>query len=482
MLRGFSALLKWIAVPAGAAFLAMGFGFAADVQTGLTSAGAWRWLMPTPAMAQERRLSIAQARNLGFSLLDQGQPQAAKLVAQGLLQRDAGDVSGLLILSRAERLLSDYRAATRAGRQAWEAATTPMEQYAAALVTAQAISAGGSKLRAQFWLRRATQVAPSAALRAKAVRDFRYLRATSLASVRLRFSVAPSSNINNGSRSETVNIGGLDFLLSGDARALSGIEYSAGATLRYNLGASGRLRQALSLDLDARAFTLSSSARSQAPDARAGDYAFQQVALGYDLTLSDAAGRAQNFAAVGLGANWFGGEALTHFFRATAGRRVALSPRNTLRWSLSGERQWRLDADERSATVWTLAGGWYRALKSGDRLSTTAYLRDTSAASAAIAHQALGGTVSYSVAKPLFGQTGLSLSLGLEARAYDQPFIGGVMREDTRASLSASMVFGDVDYYGFSPSATLSASRTASNVDLYDTRDVGIKFGLVSSF
>lgn len=428
------------------------------------------------------RVSLPQARNLAVRLNAQGQPRAAREIALKLLEANPDDAVALIALAQAERLLGRYQEARQAGRRAWAAASEPMEHYAAALVTAQAISAGGSKLMAQFWLRRAVQVAPTEALRAKAARDFRYVRSRSLTSVQLRFSVAPSSNINNGSSSAVQNIAGLPFLLSGDARALSGLEYSAGVRLRYRLPDGERLRHGVSVDLQARAFTLSSDARTQAPDARASDYSFQQITLGYDLTRSDADGSRQNFINLGVGANWYGGSALTNFLRVTAGRSTALNKRNSLRWSLTSERQWRQDSDSRSATIWTLAGDWFHALEGGDRIQAGLYLRDTSAASPAIAHSAFGASLSYNFAKPIFANTGLRLSLGLETREYDRVFIGGILREDDRANLSATMIFRDVEYYGFSPTATISASRTSSSVDLYDTDNVGIKLGLSSNF
>ena len=62
---------------------------------------------------------------------------------------------------------------------------------AAALAVAQALSSEGARTRAQLWLRRAMQVAPTKRQKALAVRDFRYVRLRNPWSTRLSFSVAP---------------------------------------------------------------------------------------------------------------------------------------------------------------------------------------------------------------------------------------------------------------------------------------------------
>ena len=71
------------------------------------------------------------------------------------------------------------------------------------MLMAQAQSSSGRKTLAQYWLRRAVEVAPTPATEARAIRDFKYLRATNPWSTRISFSITPDSNVNDGSANET---------------------------------------------------------------------------------------------------------------------------------------------------------------------------------------------------------------------------------------------------------------------------------------
>jgi len=139
--------------------------------------------------------------------LQSGNPGAALLLADALLERDPQDLTALLLKARAARDQSRFRTAIKTARQAWSISRAPEERYASALIMAQALSSSGAKTRAQLWLRRAAQNAPDEALKRLAVRDFRYVRDTNPFSTQLRFSITPNSNINNGSKSDTLVIG-----------------------------------------------------------------------------------------------------------------------------------------------------------------------------------------------------------------------------------------------------------------------------------
>ena len=437
---------------------------------------------PLDLRAEAVTLSIDESRILATQMLGKGQVPAARQIALKLLERDPKDRIALVVLSRAERLLQNYGAAASAGKKAWSVSETDEQKYTAALLVAQAKSADGNKLAGQLWLRRAVQVAPNGFARAKAISDFRFLRSTNPYSLKFYASVAPSNNINNGATAESVDIRGLSFLLSGDARALSGLEYRLGANLSYRYNLSDRSRLTFGAALDTRTYTLSSSAKRSAPDARAGDYAFQELRFSTTWQVLDADKKGLNTASLTLGSNWYGGNSLTNFLNATASRRYALNDNNIVTFTLGGERQWRQDEDARSATVWTLQGNWIRKLKGGNTLSVTAFGSDTSSSSPAIGHKRVGADLRYIFAKPIFGKTQLELNAGVEARDYDQTLgIFGV-REDRTTRLGATMVFNDVDYFGFVPTAEVTAQNTNSTSALWETSSYGVRFGLRSSF
>ncbi len=437
-------------------------------------------LLGDSASAAPIKLSPEQMRIAANTALQSGDPQAALTLAEALLQRDPNDLKALLLQARAARDLSRFETARTSARRAWSLSATREERYASALVMAQALSSGGHKTRAQLWLRRAAQNAPNAALKALAVRDFGYVRATNPLATHLRFSISPSSNINNGSKSDTLVIGGLAFDLSGDARALSGLEYRFGGDLtwRKRLGADQVLR--LGASFDGRSYTLSGAAKAQAPDARAADYRFFD--LEFSLGSSKLAPSGQKITDVDLvaGQNWYGGAALTRYLRASFGQRFKISPRTRLNYRLSAERQWRLDKEIHSASVLTLSGGGQQALGRGAQLGWTLGLRNTSSGSATIGHKAVFAGLRYLPRARLAGAK-MEWSLDLEKRDYDKRNFG-ILRQDRRLSAGLTLFFQDVEYFGFAPAITFSASRNSSNISLYENDGFSMNLGLRSAF
>jgi hypothetical protein len=174
-------------------------------------------------------------RELAGQAVVQGQPGLTFDVSGALIARDTDDLNAHLIRSRAARDLGRNDDALLHARAAWSLSDTQDEKYAAALANAQALSSAGRRTAAQLWLRRAVQLAPTDALRAKAAQDFRYVRGQNPWATALSFSVSPSSNINNGSRNETFELFDLpfEFELGGEARALSGLEVATGFSTRY---------------------------------------------------------------------------------------------------------------------------------------------------------------------------------------------------------------------------------------------------------
>ncbi|SHE43732.1 Protein of unknown function [Litoreibacter ascidiaceicola] len=427
-------------------------------------------------------ISIAESRDLGFRLLLQKQPLAAKEIALALLQRDVEDVKALLILSRAERLLDNSQQAKIAGKRAWKAATTSEDRFTAAMLTAQAISSSGNKIGAQLWLRRAAEVAPNDKLKSTAVRDLRHVRGTSPLALSLDVSVAPSSNINNGSKSDSIEIFGLPFTLSGDAQALSGVEYSLGAALSYKLPQSGAWNLTAGAVVDAKHYTLSSSAKATAPNVSGSDYAFHQLQFSLSASRPDADRRGATSLYVKTGQNWYGGSVLTRFAGVGVGRQIRSGDRSSLSFNLGAERQWRQDAALRSADVVNFSTTWAHGLKNGSSLWVTGYASDTSSKSTAIAQETFGARIRYAHGKPIFASTNLELSLGYEQKSFDRAQFPFARREDDTVSASATMIFNNLDYMGFAPTAEVSAKRTTSTLGQFDVEDLGVKLGLRSTF
>ncbi|MCG6904433.1 MAG: hypothetical protein LJE68_17320, partial [Rhodobacter sp.] len=251
--------------------------------------------------------------------MQQGREALSYSLADALLQRNPGDFRTLVLKSQAALSTNRLPEAVAAGQLAWRAASDGSEKYTAAMVTAQALNAEGKKTRAQLWLRRATDVAPDAGARALATRDFRFVRAQNPWLTQLSFNISPTDNVNNGSIRDSVRawVYGvpIDFVLSGAAQALEGVEYSTGIATRYRFAQGGHHAHDLVMQFNHRTYSLTADAKAQAPGVSGSDFAFTQAALAYVYQRRPEHGLGPYSLNVTAGQTWYGGDPYLKFLR-----------------------------------------------------------------------------------------------------------------------------------------------------------------------
>jgi tetratricopeptide (TPR) repeat protein len=453
----------------------------AEMGQRLVAAGLATLLLATaPARAEELRLDAGNLTQLALVMLDSQRPAQALAMAEALLKRNPKDAGALSIRSRALRDLGRYSEAVAAGKEAWAAAATAGLRYDAAMVTAQALASGGSKYRAQFWLRRAVEVAPDDGARRAAERDFNYVRSRSRLWLKFDASIQPSNNVNNGSASNILWYQGFPLVLSGDAQALSGTEAALGVTLKYRLAETEQAKTDLRVSLVQTSVALSGEAKAQAPGARGSDYNYGALELGLERQWRPFE-KTEAFVAGSIGHNWYGGDALSNYVRLDLGLTKAMSKDLSLKGSLSLEHQDRLDSPMRSSDLLTLAMGVTARTKQRDRIDVVLSWRDTVSDSVEIEHERLKFQLDWTRARPVLGAR---FSLGLWAETRDYPMsryaVGG--RTDSSLGAEALLAFDKIDYMGFVPVVTLSGTRTDSNISLYDSETLGVGFSIRSAF
>lgn len=436
------------------------------------------WLA-LPVIAQTR-IDIPTSRALVSRLLADRQYQAAQAITATLMRRPNRLPADALLHARALRGIGRHRAAQDLAQHIFKTADEPRLRYSAAMVTAQALSSAGHKTRSQFWLRRAAQIAPDPQRRAKAVRDFRYVRSANPWRIDARFGISPSNNINRGPTDNTYVWNGLTFV-DPSLLPLSGYEISSGVSLQHRRKLPSGNRVTLGLTLDDSQFFLSDDAKTKVPTARGSDYAFRALQTSAGFGWSGADSHWNQSLGLSFGRNWSGGSHLTDYLRTswTAGRKINQSNRLSLR--LSGERQWRQDVASRSADVLTIGGNWSHAFSGGNRLGLDVSLTNMSAASAAVAHQKSSISLSYSLGQPVFGAL-TSFNLGFESRLYDRALYIASRRQDNKLRLGASMFFTGFDLFGFAPKVGVTATRNNSNVSRFRTEALELSLGLQSIF
>ncbi len=390
----------------------------------------------------------------------------------------AQDFSGLLGRTQALIGAGQYAAAVDAGKAAFATAETRDEKVGAARLVASAHFRAGQYGRASLWLRVAAQHADTPLANQAVAADFAGLRAVTPWTAKLSFSLAPSSNINNGSQADKVVIWGLPFTLNPDARALSGWEMALGANLSYRLSESAAHRTEIGLAAFSRSYALSRDSAAAAPNVSGGDYAFSGVELlGSHSWRGDQPG--SHSVSLGMGRNWYAGDPYTVYGRVRYGREAQAGAGVIGRWAMSVERQQSETSRAMSNIVRTEAGlesrtqtGVLRADLAMERTASTDLLAE---------NRATQLSFGYSHGQLVFGAA-LAGEISAEARDWTWSIYDPAGRHDVTVSMGLRFIMQNIDYYGFSPSIGIDARRTRSNISLFDRESAGLRFGLESRF
>lgn len=432
------------------------------------------------------RLPAAEVVRAAKVALLGGDAAAARALAAALTARHPDHREALVVLSLAEAALGNGPAAFDAGRRAHALSDTPQERFEAARAAARGAYVAGQYARSQFWLRRAAVSADSPADTARTARDFRLARSKQALVARFNFGFSRSDNLNGGASGGLLTVDGVPFVgfLSGDAQALSGQYAWTSLTGAWRLAESGRQRTELTFRLYTRNVFLSDEARAQAPLAENGDFALTAAAvgLGRRQLLRDGL---ELSGAVELGQQTFGGEVTHRHLGAQLGltRRVSATGAVTLEAGL--ERRALGESGDRMETQAELVFGYSGAVRRAGRLRLQLRVARTESDVSNNQNTALEARAGFDLARPL-GPVRISVDLG--AGRSDFPLYSmGLFpvpdgRQDTRLFGAIDFVPTKIQWAGFSPVLTITASRTQSNVSRFDSGEVAFTLGVRSAF
>jgi tetratricopeptide (TPR) repeat protein len=443
--------------------------------------------LPLGAGAQQVQVDPPTLRQIAFEAVEAGFAEDALEITDALLQRDPADASALTIRSQALRALGDYPAAIVAARRAWVAADDGPARFGAAMAMAAAQSSNGNRINAELWLRRAANAAPNDRAYALARRDFSYVQSRNPWRFVFDMTLAPSSNVNNGSKQDTLSLPGLPifFEIAPESQALSGVQIGLGFNGTYRISPTGPNRQTnLTFGANVQGVVLSSEAKADAPDARASDYTLTTLEFGASHRRGlDAEARTVLAIEGTLGHNWYGGDDLSDYLRLGVSLSHQLESGVVLNFGVAADHVSRIDRPLQSSDrVEINAGARFRTGPDGnDALSLRLALADTASSAVETRNTAVSLGVSWQKAEPLAG-IGLAASLSVEQRIYPDSRYAAGGREDQRVTAKLQMTFTEVDYLGFSPVLEVQATRNRSNAALYDSQAIGINLGITSTF
>lgn len=450
------------------------------------------------------RLSPEQMLGAAELTLRNGDMARALAFADALLMRDPNDVAALLIRSHALRAMGRYTPAREAARAAWKNADTDNQKFSSAMLMAQALSSDGKRTRAQLWLRRAAQVAPTPGHAARAARDFRHVRRQNPWQTHLSFTVAPNSNINNGSARDSSTLlyrllnpfdidGAGEVTLGASSRALSGIETGVNVQSRYRFHQTERQAHDLRMGLTYRTYHLSQSAKDdlaaedaervargdEARNITGSDFSYGTVQLGYGFKQLRKDRRGEFSLSADIGQSFYGGERYNRYLRTRMGQTYYKDAITKLDFGLAAEKfRSQAGADQ---NLLRLNAGMSRKLGGGDGLYLGVSVSKMNADVARLEYDEVRLRSGYILGREVMG-TSLQFGLSTSYRDYDVSPHDPSGRREFMVAADVTATFKQVDYYGFNPTVSLTASTTDSNIGLYDVNRVGLSIGIASSF
>ena len=437
-----------------------------------------------PAVSQTFELSLNEGRVAARQAVFAGDFAVARDFAKALLQADPNDRTALVILAASQPQLGEAREGRRAGARAFRLSMSDRERYEAARLTALAAANEERYTLSQIWLRRAAVNAPDERTFAQTETDYRGIRDLNPWSVNLRFSIAPSSNVNGGSETEFLTINGSPAfgVFDGAARALPGTSASIDLRLAYKVSRTDRSQTSISARGYARNVWLNAEARTIAPDSDNSDFASQVLEFSIDHArrLGDGTVSAQAL----VGASWFGGDLNRDHVRARLSYGMAVSENSQLEVSSSFEAINLNTATPRTNTGRSLSTAWTRNSAAGNRLTASLSVSDQLSDQVNERYTTQSFQLTHDWADPI-GPIQLSATLGASITDYPNytllfPVPGG--RQDKRVYGSLSATFPEINYAGFVPVVTLGVQDTQSNVSRFTRNEYSMNIGVRSSF
>jgi hypothetical protein len=442
--------------------------------------------LAAPAIAQDTvSLTIDQSRQVAVRALAEGRSQVAAQIAVGLLQRDRSDAFAHFVLARAMQQMQQPVQGRRAAARAFRHAKTGVQKYEASQLAATLSYEHGAPGLAQLWLRRSWNHAPTERAKAVLKRDYGVLRQLNPWQVQGRFSIVPSDNINNGARDPFLYIEGVPFvgLLSGDARALSGTKMISELSLGYRLHQTQQRQTRVTARAYANRVRLSDEARRLAPRAQNDDFAYSDFSIGMEHQIAHALGT-QSVYSVTLGRLWYAGSPFQD--RASVGvtHTRPYLPKGRLR--LNGSLQRATPANGMPDLYQANLGAqWELPLSNGDRWGVGLNAKWVETRSALHRERRTTAQLTYGFGKPI-GPVKLSLTVGASLGRYPDYALGSLIvpggRDDQSVFGRARLTFDQFDYAGFSPTLTMHAQKSRSNVSRFSSDTFSVSLGFVSRF
>ncbi|KJZ21175.1 tetratricopeptide repeat protein [Loktanella sp. S4079] len=434
-------------------------------------------LLTQEAVAQNTYLNDAE------QALVAGNYREAITSSIAILADDPDNYAALVIHALAAAELGRHEEAQRIAHRAYAAAEHREDRLRAARIAANAAYRQGHYTHAQWWLRRARNHTATQTELETISAEFHKIRAENPLSIYANFQVAPSDNINNGAADDSFFLEGLDFefFLPPSSQAISGIEYAAQTNISYTLSTSPTHLTQVHGYLFGRTYSLSAESKAALPDVSGRDYALilAEIAGSHSFRLRDTWGATRISAHAGQ--VWFSQDPLWNYTRIGLDQTISEGHRNSLNLNISVENRNAIAVTQPDADIYQIGASHAHVMASSDILSLSASGTRQNAETETDSFTDYTVRMDYYFAKPIAGAK-LSVFGEIGYRSYPEFDLSLDGRRDRYASAGGTILLGQLNAYGFSPSLTLTARETQSNVTQFTTSQLQAQIGFQSTF
>lgn len=407
--------------------------------------------------------------------------RAGIAVVQEALEKNPNDYQSFIYLSAAYAALGQYEKSAQAAGRAFSIARNRAQKLQAARMASKARFEARQFLQARWWLRRAANHTETADAARTVHSEFQAIRQVDPSQISLGFSVAPSENINGGASDAILRLGEFEFVLPRSALAISGIEYSTDLKYSYRLSSNERQTTNAGFYVYGRTYSLSPSEKPELPGISGADYALvlAEVFLSHRRLVFPDVGATT--VSLHHGQTWYSGDPLWRYSKLSFSQEFTWRQNSSALVRASVEKQTALNEVQPDTTIYDVLGSYKARLPNNDILKLSFQTRLNDANIETYKHTDHRISMDYSLAKPVLGSQ-LSFLLMAGYKEYDTFSLSLNGRRDRYVSTGVSAAIQNVSYFGFSPTLSVYATRTMSNVDRFTTSDIQAKVGFRSNF
>lgn len=291
-------------------------------------------------------------------------------------------------------------------------------------------------------------------------------------------SLSPSSNVNDGSESGVIWLGGLPFQLSGLEQALPGYLAEASIFSSYRIAETSGRKYELLFDFYSSKIWIDGRSELNPEELHDTDFDLNSTAIGTRISFKNAAPH-QIQLLMSIGRNWRGGEIFSNWYEVSSSISHSKNHSNS-RATLSYRVNDRVDFDFKNSNGVRLSFDLESDRSSSFKAHYGLFAEFLSSHSSLIHSTAYGLSAGINILDAKYINWGAGVVF--ENRSYDKWSVGAFGRNDLSVSMRADIEFKKMQHLGFSPVLEIEYRNVNSSVSAFDKSSATVGMSIASRF